>query len=587
MNVWIDSLSVLANEWQLVAVIFAFIFASQSLISLVLRKIFGDNLTPGEYLSLGLAGVTAPLIILSMLWYFTGFARLFWIIPILLILYLLLRFKSDRKPAATQTAFIYILTVFAFTLLRLAYVSQTLFPLYFDSAVHYTLTKHIMSMSPTWILNWLTASYYHLGFHFLTALFTSIINTEITRVMLILGQIILALIPFSLFFLIRHETKSNMAGWFTVILAAFGWYMPAHAVDWGKYPALTSLGLIPFVIGVALLLSEHKDTIPTSKRWTLYGLLVLGTLASIFAHSRSVIIFGVVLIAWIASIWREKLPRRLRLITFSFLLIIIGLQIIFVLKQSILVLLFDPYLVKGVWITVFVLLLSAFGLKDYSRFTFACVFSIFLLLVSVFIPVKGIIPGYDVLSLLDRPFVEMILFLPLSMLGGLGLSGLEKFLQGKISWGKSIGLLAIGIILINASFTYDFYPSDCCVIVGNDDVAAMDWMAKQLPVNARIGIASTQLKVLTSDASEGDVGADAGIWITPLTGRVTFPLPYNSDFNDPAIWKIICEKQIGYLFVGEIGYPFDNRKLMAHPEWFRPLLSMPKTRVYEVLGCNY
>jgi hypothetical protein len=207
-------------------------------------------------------------------------------------------------------------------------------------------------------------------------------------------------------------------------------------------------------------------------------------------------------------------------------------------------------------------------------------------LVSVFIPVKGIIPGYDVLSLLDRPFVEMILFLPLSILGGLGLAGLEKFVQGKVSWGKYIGLLAIGIILINTFFTYDFYPSDCCAIVGKDDVVAMDWVAKQLPVDARIGVSSTQLKVLTSDASEGDVGADAGIWITPLTGRITLPLPYNSDFDDPAVWKIICENQIGYLFVGEIGYPFDNGKLISHPEWYRPLLSMPRTRVYKVIGCN-
>jgi hypothetical protein len=44
--------------------------------------------------------------------------------------------------------------------------------------------------------------------------------------------------------------------------------------------------------------------------------------------------------------------------------------------------------------------------------------------------------------------------------------------------------------------------------------------------------------------------------------------------------------EIGYLFVGEAGQPFDTDKIKEHPEWYRPLLSMPKTGVYEVTGCD-
>jgi hypothetical protein len=134
--------------------------------------------------------------------------------------------------------------------------------------------------------------------------------------------------------------------------------------------------------------------------------------------------------------------------------------------------------------------------------TFVSVLSVTLLLASLFIPVTWM-PGYPDLTLLDRPFVEMILFLPLSMLGGLGLAGLTRKLQGDICGAGYIGLLAIGIVVINAFLTYNPYPSDCCVIVGNDDVVAMDWVANQLPVDARIGIASAELKVLQSESSEG------------------------------------------------------------------------------------
>jgi len=464
-------------------------------------------------------------------------------------------------------------------------VSGALFPLYFDSAQHYTVIKNIMENDAAWMFNWLSAAYYHLGFHYLTAFFASSMNMEITLVMLILGQVILAMVPFSVFFLVRYVTKSNMAGWFAVILSAFGWYMPAHAVDWGKYPALMSLGLIPFVLSLAYLTYHHKNGSPARVRWMLYGILGLSALLTVFTHSRSLIVFGIILLAWFAGTWWQRVPQRQRSFIFIFVVVITISEFIFIKQQDILALLFDPYLQKGTLITALVLILSIFSWMEYPRLTFISVLTVTLLLGSIFIPVT-ILPDYRDLTLLDRPFVEMILFLPLSLLGGLGLAGLEKKLSRRFLWGGSIGLLAIGIVLVNAFFTYDLYPSDCCVIVGNDDVAAMDWMGDHLPVDARIGIASTELKVLASDSSEGDVGADAGIWITPMTGRVTFPVPYDSRFEERATWERLCELEIGYVFVGEAGEPFDTDTLEANPEWYRPLLSMQRTRVYEVIGCD-
>jgi hypothetical protein len=503
-------------------------------------------------------------------------------IIIFLIFY---RLKSDPESVSASTNLFLILFVFLSILLRLAYVSRAIFPLYFDSAQHYVLIKGILENDKSWIFNWLSANYYHLGFHFLAAFFVYIFHVEITQVVLILGQIILALIPFPLFFWVRHETKSNMAGWLTVILAAFGWYMPAHAVDWGKYPALMSLGLISFVLSLAYLISQKKSGMPARDRWILYGILGMCILLSVFTHSRSLIVFGIVFIAWVIAMWWEKLPQKQKFVVFMAVVVITLLEIVFIQRKSILILLFDPYLQKGILITAVVLLLSIFAWMVYPRLTFVSVLVVTFLLVSLFIPVTWI-PGYRDLTLLDRPYVEMVLFMPLSLLGGLGLAGLEKKVQGRFSWSRHIGLLVMGIVVINAFFTYDLYPSDCCVIVGNDDVVAMDWMSNQLPVDARIGISSTELKVMASESSEGDVGADAGIWITPLTGRATFPLPYNSNFDERATWEGLCELEIDYLYVGEAGYPFNADMIGSHPEWYRPLLSMPKTRVYEVVGCE-
>ncbi len=117
-------------------------------------------------------------------------------------------------------------------------------------------------------------------------------------------------------------------------------------------------------------------------------------------------------------------------------------------------------------------------------------------------------------------------------------------------------------------------------------MAAMDWMANQLPVDARIGIASTALQVVADDVVEGDVGADAGIWVTPLIDRASILLPNDLDFDQQIALDMICQRGVEYIFVGELGQPFDITRLNSRPIWYRPLLSMPKTGVYEVTGCK-
>ncbi|HEY5728697.1 MAG TPA: hypothetical protein VIS72_01505 [Anaerolineales bacterium] len=489
------------------------------------------------------------------------------------------------KPDLISTGIFLVLFIFISILLRLAYVSRAVFPLYFDSAQHYALIKSILNNEGQLLLNQPTTNYYHLGFHFLTAFLVSIFHVDIKQVILILGQVILALIPLPLFFLVWHATKSEKAGWFTLALAAFGWYMPAHAVDWGKYPALMSLGMISFVLSLAYLLSRNKSGMSGLIHWVLYGLLGISSLLAVFTHSRTLIVFGIIFLAWVMVSWWGKFPQRQKSIAFIAVLVITLLEVIFIQRQSILALLFDPYLYKGILITALVLLLTVFAWMKYPRLTLICILTTTFLLGSIFIPVTWI-PGYRDLTLLDRPFVEMILFLPLSLLGGLGLAGFEEKSKGRFSWSGYVGLLAIGIVVTNVFFTYDFYPSDCCVIVGNNDVAAMGWMANQLPVDARIGIASTQLKVMPSESSEGDVGADAGIWITPLTSRATLLLPYDAGFDQQIALDALCQNEISHLFVGELGQTFDIARLNLRPAWYRPLLAMPGTRVYEVIGCK-
>ena len=586
----------IANQgWFIFDVILLFILCC-ILSGTVLRIIFDDQLTSTEYLSLAMAGWILPASLISILWFIfrsklsAPFNLLILSSLVIISIFFLLRFKPNIESDSKSTTFSLLLFFSISLLLRLVFISKAILPSYFDSASHYLEIKNILGNNATGLITSLTSNYYHLGFHFVAAFLATTFHASVANAMLILGQMVLAIMPISFFFLIKHETGSNSAGLFTVIISAFGWYMPAHAVDWGKYPALTSVGLIPFVLSLAYLLSQYKNTLLSQKRWILYSLLEIGILVSGFVHSRSLVIFGIAFTAWIIATWQQKLPAWQRDILFFIVVAAIILEIIYIQNQDVLGLLFDPYVPKGIWITALVLFLSAFALRSFPRIVFTCLLAVSFLLGSLFIPVLGLIPGHENLTLLDRPFVEMILFLPLSIMGGLGLAGLEKFLQAKnirlISSNGFVSLIACGLVLINAYATYEFYPATCCVLASQDDVTAIDWIDNHLPTDAHIGISAAELKVLTSGSFEGYVGSDAGIWITPLSSRFTTPLLYDTDFSEQSTLDSLCQSGISHLYVGELGQNFDDSQLSAQLAWYKALLSMPDVRVYAVVGCK-
>ena len=607
MKVLLDSLSVLGEYWHLVIVILLIILSGQMLIHLAIKKIFDQELTLEEYFSLGIGGWMLPGLLISLLWFLWGMivarppgALILFILIAVFVHGVILFFRSAKEmPSASKAILILLFAILGIGLfLRLAFVAEAILPPYSDSAQHYTIIKDLLadseSSNATLSFKWPTSTYYHLGFHLLAAFITSITNTEIAKTMLVLGQLMVAVTPLSIFFIVKHATNSNNAAIFAVLLAAVGWYMPAYAANWGKYPALASLMLIQFVLSIAYLAVSNREVFAKRKSWALYAMLASGILISGLVHSRSLIVIGIAVLAWIMAGWWGKLPRLPRIVAFSLLIIGLVLEIIFIQTQDVLHLLLDPYGVKGLLVTSLILFLSIFAQRAYPQLTFTTLLAIFLLVCAIFIPMLPFIPGYFNLTLLDRPFVEMTLYLPLSLLGGLGLAGLQQYLQDaqervgnlNFSWSRSAGVLCITLLLINALSQYELYPSDCCAIAGAEDVLAIDWIDKNLPSDARILVSAVDLIVLASGTAQGQLSGDAGAWITPFTDRVTIPRPYVSNFNQPEVLDDLCKLDIDYIYVGEIGQAFDASQLIAHPDWYKSLLSMPGAGVYQIVGCD-
>ena len=603
MNVLSAIFSVLKDHGPLISGILLMIFLSQMLVWSVLKMIFRDRLAAEDYFSLSSAAWILPLILASLFWLVWGMFQpsslgaflLVFIIAILAIV-LSLRVQARQESASVSKVLLAsLLALFVvFIFLRLAFVSSVIMPLYFDSAQHYLIINNLLrslDSNEVPFLSGPTGAYYHIGFHLLTAFTVSALWADSIDAILILGQMIVAAIPLSLFTIVKQETQSNRAGLFAVFLAAFGWYMPAYAVNWGKYPALTSLPLITFVISLAYLSVRYKDVLSRRSYLWLNAILFSGILITGLVHSRSLAVLGIITLAWgIVTGW-QRLSKLLRLLTFFAVTTGLALLIMFIRTKDVFDLLFDPYWEKGILVTAGILVLAIFAQSAYPRLAFASILVSLFLLGSLLIPVR--VPGYGQLTLLDRPFVEMILYLPLSVLGGAGLAGLEKSLrQLTVRWpGKALKPAVyltdavIVLLLVNAFANYNLYQAECCSIVGRDDLVAIDWMDKNLPAQARILISSTELRVLASDSSQGAAGGDAGIWITPLIGRATIPIPYQSDFSQQAVFDTLCQRGADYIYVGEKGAIFNNGLITAYPDRYQILLSMPKTKIYKVTGC--
>lgn len=500
------------------------------------------------------------------------------------------RGASERKIRWPSTLLLVIFFGLSI-ILRLAFITKTFVPPYFDSVEHFRIIKgtvnalessNLLKTIPT-----LVPSYYHLGFHLLAAFLTFGLRANPMDVILILGQVILAAIPIPIFFVLQHETCSSIAPFFGVLLAGFGWYMPGFAINWGKYPALAGLLTFEIVLSIAYFIFRNK---PRRNQTVLISFLILGIIVSTLFHSRTLVVITFSFVSWFVAGKVQTLPKTVQYVSLGILLSGLVVLGILIQREPLLVLALEPYLKNGLWVTSIVVALSPFALIQFPRGVYFSPLFTLCICIALFIPIGNWVPGFENQTLLDRPFVEMILYLPLSILGGLGLAGLMQSVRDIQVFPEQIlsyaAILVVGIVGFIAMGRYDFYPSDCCNFVGYDDTVAFDWLDKNLPSDARILIASTNMNVLPSGPSESPTGTDAGIWIPALTDREITFAPFDIDFGTTGTLNQLCQMQIDYIYDGGTAQKFNAAQLHAKADWYKEVLFLPNAQLYQLTGCN-
>ena len=555
-DLFINSARVLGQNWKLILALLACVTWGTLLVFAILKKTTEQQFADIELTALALGGWPLPALLISLL---ILLLRAF--IPDGFIFIIALTIIATSAGFAVRSVWgkvslSFVLPILIFLLLvfvRLGFVANVILPLYFDSAEHYRIIQVLLSMGEGTKFAWPSTAYYHLGYHVIAAAITWITYANISQVMLLFGQIILAAIPLPMYFFVHRITGSKMAALFSVTLAAFGWFMPAHAVNWGKYPALLSLLLIQFTLGAAII----------KNRW----LFVLAAIASVLIHTRAIILIAIFGMAWILSaLWMDQ-PRNRRILLFALTVTMLGMAILLIERNQILGPILEPY---RIWVTLLVGLLSATVFRSFSRLTVFFLLAILLMLAGIFIPITS------TLTLLDRPLVEMTLFLPLAFLGGLGVVRLPKF---------AVTVLT-AFIIIHAWGTYNFSPSDCCQLVNRDDAVALDWMDKHLPADARIAIASTNLNLNAFGSLMQGAGTDAGIWVAPLTQRTILTMPYSTDFIMQSTRDNLCRQHVTHVYVGAKPQSFEIDFAEARPAWYETIFSLPNTRIVQVINCE-
>jgi hypothetical protein len=509
--------------------------------------------------------------------------------------FFLLRNSFEEKTEFRRSALL-LSSFFAISvILRLAFLTETFVPPYFDSVEHYRIVKELVTaLEESTLLEAipaLTPDYYHLGFHFLASLLAFGLRANPIDVILVLGQVMLAAIPIPVFFLIRHETQSELAAIFGMLLAGFGWYMPGFAVNWGKYPALTGLLALEIVLTIAYSISPKKS----GRNQLLYiGLLLSAVLVSTLFHTRTLIVIAISIVSWLIAGKIRILPKSFQVFLLGILLAGILVLGRIIQEEPLLNLALEPYLSDGLWVTLTVLVLSPFALIKFSWGFYFNLLFILCIFATLFIPIDIRSTGLENQTMLDRPFVEMLLYLPLSILGGLGLAGILQFLGDIKVFSEQlrryarilITILLLGFTALMSLGRYNFHPSDCCNFVGYDDTVAMDWIDRNLPPDARILIAATQMSVLPAGPSAGLVGTDAGIWIPALTGRVTTFAPFETDFRSKSTLEQLCRMQVDYVYVGGTDQKFNAEQLNEKTEWYDGVLFLPNVQLYQLTGCS-
>lgn len=447
-------------------------------------------------------------------------------------------------------------------LIRLPYLNNILMPGYSDSPIHYQIIKQILISSDVIHSNLsiknILDTYYHFGFHSLTAWLSATSDLSIDKGMSLIGQAALALAPLSVSFLTFTITKNKIGAFFSGMLAAFGWIMPAFGINWGKFPALLSLSILPAMLG--LIFQARKG----NKYHHIY-LCAFLILTLTVVHTRVFVLVLLALAAIIAANALSLPPRN----TFTRSLIY---SILFAISMMPLLENLETFY-NNVAVGAFLLILMPFAFMNFPNQTTA----LFIFITGVWgVKLLSEIP-VNPITLLDAQFINLTLFIPLSMLGGVALAGGLKHTPRNL---KPFLLFTVIIVTCyNSPWQSTLKPDPCCDLYTNDDKVAFEWIQSSAK--------EEDLFIISTVNYKQQHGTDAGTWIYALTEKNVNKRVFDTKWDISTGFPNSCNSGTTdiYIYMGGKQYSFPREQLMGL-NWIEIVFSHGKVSIFKVVKCQ-
>ena len=472
-----------------------------------------------------------------------------------------LRRRSDLRSNA-----LYLIAFSVLLITRLAFLKNMLMPPYSDSPEHYMIVQDFLApnSAPASFYS-IIGHYYHFGFHSFTAWMSILSGLGTPLLLALLGQVFLVITPFSVFALVGGITKDKTAAWIAFLLAGFGWQMPAFAVNWGKYPAVASIAVFPALLAVLYFLGHKQQKI--SKKIFLLGIVLVA--GATFLHTRILICITVVILSHYLTLQlTDKLMAQNKIT--KMVLLAGSILFIFWFHWEIF---FQGYYSNYFGILIGTALLLPFAFHFFPSLTLIAIIYLLGIGFTTELSAPTILQNYSS-RLLDRTFVQTSLFLPLAILGSLGISGLAKALIDKKLLRQGVITSIILLLLLNAT-QLSYYPDPCCGYVRDQDIAAYNWINLNVPSDAVFFIPGLRV-------SDRLLGTDAGIWIQPLTGRKTKKRPFDISWLAPDVTADICQFESVYIYIGGGQFGFSLSKEIEISTRYQKVFSREDVSIYSI-----
>ena len=327
LSLLFDARSVMLEYLLLLALTVYFCLIGGALL-ILLGHFPGITLTDGSLWSVGVGLAVVPVVYL-----FFGQSSV-WVFVILIglaVLRLLWRMHLHSpvtlpRPSASDGL---LLLLFLWSLLvRCLQIRDVPVPMWVDGLRHYDMAKSILESGriPDGLL-------YHVGYHIHAALLLPLTGTPLPRLLLLLGQwisafngpalYVLALPMFSIAGVKQRRAAALIAATLLSCLPS----LPGYLMNWGRYPFLLGLTLLPFFLA---LLAAAVAAPPSRTSWKAYTLLLLLLVGMMLSHygmlsfsaSFAIVLLALRPAAWICG-WRSQ-----KFVGFVLLFILLGIGLL-------------------------------------------------------------------------------------------------------------------------------------------------------------------------------------------------------------------------------------------------------------------